>query len=68
MTSYDESINAVRIMKLGAEDYIPKKLLLDVVYERLEEIIDKQKRLVELNNNIVYGLPCGGCTSPPSHE
>lgn len=54
MTSYDESMNAVRTMKLGAEDYIPKKLLLDVVYERLEEIIDKQKRLVELNNKIVY--------------
>ncbi len=54
MTSYDESMSAVRTMKLGAEDYIPKKLLLDVVYERLEEIIDKQKRLVELNNKIVY--------------
>ena len=39
MTSYDESMSAVRTMKLGAEDYIPKKLLLDVVYERLEEII-----------------------------
>ena len=47
MTSYDESMSAVRTMKLGAEDYIPKKLLLDVVYERLEE-------LVELNNKIVY--------------
>lgn len=54
MTSYDESMSAVRTMKLGAEDYIPKKLLLDVVYERLEEIMDKQKRLVELNNKIVY--------------
>lgn len=54
MTSYDESMSAVRTMKLGAEDYIPKKLLLDVVYERLEEIIDKQKRLFELNNKIVY--------------
>lgn len=54
MTSYDESMSAVKTMKLGAEDYIPKKLLLDVVYERLEEIIDKQKRLVELNNKIVY--------------
>ena len=54
MTSYDESMSAVRTMKLGAEDYIPKKLLLDVVYERLEEIIDKQKRLVELNNKIVW--------------
>ena len=54
MTSYDESMSAVRTMKLGAEDYIPKKLLLDVVYERLEEIIDKRKRLVELNNKIVY--------------
>ena len=28
--------------------------MLDVVYERLEEIIDKQERLVELNNKIVY--------------
>ena len=54
MTSYDESMSAVKTMKLGAEDYIPKKLLLDVVYERLEEIIDKQKRLAELNNKIVY--------------
>ena len=36
MTSYDESMSAVNTMKLGAEDYIPKKLLLDVVYERLE--------------------------------
>ena len=54
LRAYDESMSAVRTMKLGAEDYIPKKLLLDVVYERLEEIIDKQKRLVELNNKIVY--------------
>ncbi len=53
MTSYDESMSAVRTMKLGAEDYIPKKLLFDVVYERLEEIIDKRKRLIELNNKIV---------------
>lgn len=53
MTSYDESMSAVRTMKLGAEDYIPKKLLFDVVYERLEEIMDKRKRLIELNNKIV---------------
>ncbi len=53
MTSYDESMSAVRTMKLGAEDYIPKKLLFDVVYERLEEIVDKRKRLIELNNKIV---------------
>ena len=31
MTSYDESMSAVRTMKLGAEDYIPKKLLLDKI-------------------------------------
>jgi len=53
MTSYDESMSAVRTMKLGAEDYIPKKLLFDVIYERLEEIIDKRKRLIELNSKIV---------------
>lgn len=29
MTSYDETMSAVRTMKLGAEDYIPKKLLLE---------------------------------------
>lgn len=53
MTSYDESMSAVRTMKLGAEDYIPKKLLFDVIYERLKEIIDKRKRLIELNSKIV---------------
>lgn len=53
MTSYDESMSAVRTMKLGAEDYIPKKLLFDVIYERLEEIIDKRKRFIELNSKIV---------------
>lgn len=53
MTSYDETMSAVRTMKLGAEDYIPKKLLLDIIYERLEEIIEKRKRILELNNKIV---------------
>lgn len=44
MTSYDESMSAVRTMKLGAEDYIPKKLLLDVVYEtRVRDNILKSK-------------------------
>jgi len=59
MTSYDESMSAVRTMKLGAEDYIPKKLLLDVVYERLEEIIDKQKRLVRFLRNLPFPLSSG---------
>ena len=44
MTSYDETMSAVRTMKLGAEDYIPKKLLLNIIYERLEEIVEKRKR------------------------
>lgn len=39
MTSYDESMSAVRTMKLGAEDYIPKKLLLDVVYTPIRDKI-----------------------------
>ena len=37
-------MSAVRTMKLGAEDYIPKKLLLNIIYERLEEIVEKRKR------------------------
>ena len=74
MTSYDESMSAVRTMKLGAEDYIPKKLLLDVVYERLEEIIDKQKRLVELNITMdmyldhTMSLEANGMCTLVSHE
>ena len=47
-------IENIHVITEGNLFTLPKKLLLDVVYERLEEIIDKQKRLVELNNKIVY--------------
>lgn len=42
MTDYDEVPTAVKSMKLGAEDYIPKKLLADNLFPLLKTL---QKRL-----------------------
>lgn len=38
MTDYDEVPTAVRSMKLGAEDYIPKKLLADNLFPLLQTL------------------------------
>ena len=38
MTDYDEVPTAVRSMKLGAEDYIPKKLIEDNLFPLLKTL------------------------------
>lgn len=44
MTDYDEVPTAVRSMKLGAEDYIPKKLLTDNLFPLLQTLRKRTKR------------------------
>lgn len=44
MTDYDEVPTAVRSMKLGAEDYIPKKLLTDNLFPLLKTLQKRLKR------------------------
>ena len=41
MTDYDEVPTAVRSMKLGAEDYIPKKLLADNLFPLLQTLRER---------------------------
>lgn len=44
MTDYDEVPTAVRSMKLGAEDYIPKKLIEDSLFPLLKSLQKKMER------------------------
>ena len=44
MTDYDEVPTAVRSMKLGAEDYIPKKLLEDSLFPLLKTLRKRMER------------------------
>lgn len=44
MTDYDEVPTAVRSMKLGAEDYIPKKLIEDSLFLLLKSLQKKMER------------------------
>ena len=44
MTDYDEVPTAVKSMKLGAEDYIPKKLLTDNLFPLLKTLQKRLKR------------------------
>lgn len=44
MTDYDEVPTAVRSMKLGAEDYIPKKLIEDNLFPLLKTLSKRMKR------------------------
>lgn len=44
MTDYDEVPTAVRSMKLGAEDYIPKKLLTDNLFPLLQTLRKRTER------------------------
>lgn len=44
MTDYDEVPTAVRSMKLGAEDYIPKKLIEDNLFPLLKNLQKKMER------------------------
>ena len=44
MTDYDEVPTAVRSMKLGAEDYIPKKLLADNLFPLLKTLRKRMER------------------------
>lgn len=44
MTDYDEVPTAVRSMKLGAEDYIPKKLLADSLFPLLQTLRRRTER------------------------
>lgn len=44
MTDYDEVPIAVRSMKLGAEDYIPKKLLTDNLFPLLQTLRKRTER------------------------
>lgn len=44
MTDYDEVPTAVRSMKLGAEDYIPKKLIEDNLFPLLKNLRKRMKR------------------------
>ena len=50
MTDYAEVLTAVRSMKSGAEDYIPKKLLAD----KLPAILQSLQKKVEFHNEPVY--------------
>ena len=44
MTDYDEVPTAVRSMKLGAEDYIPKKLIEDNLFPLLKTLRKRMER------------------------
>ena len=44
MTDYDEVPTAVRFMKLGAEDYIPKKLIEDNLFPLLKTLRKRMER------------------------
>ena len=44
MTDYDEVPTAVRSMKLGAEDYIPKKLIEDNLFPLLKNLLKRIER------------------------
>lgn len=44
MTDYDEVPTAVRSMKLGAEDYIPKKLIEDNLFPLLKSLRKRMER------------------------
>jgi len=44
MTDYDEVSTAVRSMKLGAEDYIPKKLIEDNLFPLLKTLQKRMER------------------------
>ena len=44
MTDYDEVPTAVRSMKLGAEDYIPKRLIEDSLFPLLKSLQKKMER------------------------
>ena len=44
MTDYDEVPTAVRSMKLGAEDYIPKRLIEDSLFPLLRSLQKKMER------------------------
>ena len=44
MTDYDEVPTAVRSMKSGAEDYIPKKLIEDILFPLLKTLQKRMKR------------------------
>lgn len=44
MTDYDEVPTAVKSMKMGAEDYIPKKLLTDNLFPLLKTLQKRLKR------------------------
>ena len=44
MTDYDEVPTAVRSMKLGAEDYIPKKLIEDNLFSLLKTLQKRMER------------------------
>ena len=44
MTDYDEVPTAVRSMKLGAEDYIPKKLIEDKLFPLLKTLRKRMER------------------------
>ena len=52
MTQYDQAVTAVEAMKLGAENYIPKELLFDKLYPKIEEIIQHRKLLRKKEGNI----------------
>ena len=44
MTDYDKVPTAVRSMKLGAEDYIPKKLIEDNLFPLLKNLRKRMER------------------------
>lgn len=52
MTQYDQAVTAVEAMKLGAENYIPKELLLDKLYPQIEEIMRHRELMRKKEGNV----------------
>ena len=47
MTQYAEVLSAVRAMKLGAEDYLPKPFLPETLYSVINDLLHRKKRVVQ---------------------
>ena len=56
MTDYDKVPTAVRSMKLGAEDYIPKKLIEDNLFPLLKNLRKRMER--QDTEKPVCDVPC----------
>ncbi len=52
MTQYAEVMSAVRAMKLGAEDYLPKPFLPEALYAVINDLLHRKKKVVQPNSVI----------------